>query len=127
MTDAERLDGNKRLGTLLGWTAKELPHKNGGGTYWILVNPDGKCVYSFGSGGGTGEAQVWRHAPDFFGSVDAVLAELPADMHLQIIAEAADRFWCELWHDGEPHPGVCAGGATRAEAAASALEAYLAR
>lgn len=126
MDDETRQAKNVALASALGWTAKELPHKDGKGTYWILVNPDGKCVYSFGSGGASGEAQVWKHAPDFYGSLDACESLLPKDA-IVVIAPDPLGDGCEASISGDAwdsFEGYRGGGATRPAALANAVLAW---
>lgn len=83
---------NREIAEALGYTAKELPHKEKGGTYWILVNPEGKCIYSFGSGGTENEQWVWRRGlPDFAGDLNAALM-LAAAVPVNLISAPVTRW-----------------------------------
>lgn len=115
MTPDDRAQRNRALADALGWTEvhmEETDYCDSRGDYYthdtlIGTTPLGirqQCV------------------PDFFSSTDACFAALPADMHVTILCETEDLYWCRLWRDGmTQEDGWHMDGDTRAEAFAEAL------
>lgn len=114
---------NVQIAKLMGYRTRKAQRRT---NYWLLVDPNGDEGIELASS----EAEAWQHAPDFEHSVDACLAA---------IGESSDVFF--MYTDSgdrlvklTPRPfSVDEGeyghfygrGATRAEAAAAALLAYL--
>lgn len=122
MTDDERrIEKNAQLAVLLGWVITEEPDD------WYLHDPAGKLVYQIHSAK-YGRISVAAHVPDFYGSADACLAVLPADMHVTIQPRFVQRritYFVTLMSllavSNDLHYGD---GSTRAEALALAVESW---
>ncbi len=114
---------NRQIAELCGWKVQRR------GEAWVFVSVNTSCALN-PKYNTVEEDEAWAIAegnlliPDYEHSVDAVLAELPDDCHLQILYEAEGLYWAEIWQDGMERPGWCMDGATRADAAADALRVY---